>query len=177
MRRFGAPRLNARTSRRVRRSTRWFRSSPQRTAFVQMTVFPDGGALPSFACLLPGRAEEIAHLRHTLRLWLSCSGVSSPDVSDIVLAVDEAVTNAIEHSNPGSEATVEVAASVHPDATVVVEIADEGSWRAPHRSPSGGRGIELMNLLCDSVEIEHGNGTVVRLSRRPHGPGRGHGSL
>ena len=110
-------------------------------------------------------------MRRALRAWLDGVGVPFGDAQDLVLAVDEAVTNAIEHSMdlPDRAGGVDVEARME-EATrsVVVEIADRGTWAGPRLGTlHGGRGLMLMNALCDRVDIEHGDGTVVRLSRRP----------
>lgn len=110
-------------------------------------------------------------MRRTLRAWLDGVGVPFGDAQDLVLAVDEAVTNAIEHSRELPQRGRSVDVDVHLERetdTVVVEVTDRGSWAGPGMGAlHGGRGLMLMNALCDRVDIEHGDGTVVRLSRRP----------
>ncbi|MGH3995534.1 MAG: ATP-binding SpoIIE family protein phosphatase, partial [Pseudonocardiaceae bacterium] len=55
---------------------------------------------------VPARLEQLAPLRRTLRQWLTATAVDQHTAQELVLAVGEAVTNAIEHayldSEPGS---------------------------------------------------------------------------
>jgi serine/threonine-protein kinase RsbW len=142
---------------------RWFAARLHRTAHC-MALSPRQKP-GSFECHFPARADRVAEVRRTLGLWLRALRVREGDRQDIVLAVSEAVSNAVEHALPGGRATVRVNASIRGDS-VIVSIADDGRWRTPRRVTAGGRGIGLMNLLCDRVEIEHGRGTRVKLSKK-----------
>lgn len=95
----------------------------------------------------------------------------SPDsLFDLTLATGEALGNAADHTcGNGILATV----CAYTDR-LIVEVTDCGDGYelrdvgqlAPCDNDERGRGIKLMNLLVDSVSIEHresGRGTVVRL--------------
>ncbi len=116
-----------------------------------------------------GRVEQL----------LTQTGLTPDEVFDMTLAGGEALGNAIDHT---SAEGVLLTVSVYADR-VVVEVADCGDGFDPTRPGDGaedaadlsdetsgdlerGRGIKLMRMLADSVEIgrkANGAGTVVRL--------------
>lgn len=124
---------------------------------------------PSRLSMARGRVEQL----------LSQTGLTPDEVFDMTLAGGEALGNAIDHT---SAEGVLLTVSVYADR-VVVEVADCGDGFDPTRSGDGaedaadlsdetsgdlerGRGIKLMRMLADSVEIgrkANGAGTVVRL--------------
>ena len=60
---------------------------------------------------------ELAQVRHDLREWLLQAGLSPERAGDLVLAVDEACANAVEHAYDGDttgEVVVEVSARTRP---------------------------------------------------------------
>lgn len=124
---------------------------------------------PSRLSMARGRVEQL----------LTQTGLTPDEVFDMTLAGGEALGNAIDHTSAeGVLLTVSVYAG-----RVVVEVADCGDGFDPTRSGDGaedavdlsdetngdlerGRGIKLMRMLADSVEIgrkANGAGTVVRL--------------
>jgi anti-sigma regulatory factor (Ser/Thr protein kinase) len=89
-----------------------------------------------------------------------------PDAeADLVLAVNEAAANAIDHAyrtdtdtgdgTGDGRVVVEVFFWTEPGA-VLLEVVDHGRWRPPG-SPTagGGRGIAIMQRLVDAVLIHH----------------------
>lgn len=89
--------------------------------------------------------------------------------SDVVLAVDEALSNAAEFAyagTDGGDVTLDVRYS-DTDARLSVEIADNGTWRATDpaaRSLARGRGLQLMRALSDCFDLDQGSeGTRVRM--------------
>ena len=99
----------------------------------------------------PDDTRALARVRGRVRTWLSSVEASEPD--DLVLAVDEAVANAIEHGG----------------AEVVVSAREEHGWRPAGDYKWRGRGIAIMRALVDDVQIEPSpSGTTVVLRRRLH---------
>lgn len=122
-------------------------------AFVRRTWFADAGQLGS--------------IRSEVRGWLGSLGVIEDGASDVVFAVSEAASNAVEHaySQPAEEDVVELTFWTE-GAALCIEVVDHGRWRAPASSElSGrGRGIPMMRELMDSVLISYdGRGTRVLL--------------
>jgi serine/threonine-protein kinase RsbW len=117
----------------------------------------------------PAEPQRIPQLRAEVRGWLSPLGLSSETADDIVLAVNEAATNAIDHAYaaPGAENTFDVILGIE-DGALHIRIVDRGQWRRREVAPSGrGFGIMIMNELIDTVEIDHGPSGTSVLLRHP----------
>jgi len=114
---------------------------------------------------LPCRPTTLAPLRRMLRHWLSGVRASPVELQDILVAVSEAATNAIEHAYGPIEASYRVEGWRSEDR-VTVTVTDSGSWRE-RRGVGRGRGTHLMRGLMDGFELHaSGAGTVVELERR-----------
>jgi serine phosphatase RsbU (regulator of sigma subunit)/anti-sigma regulatory factor (Ser/Thr protein kinase) len=121
---------------------------------------------------LPCRPSTLAPLRRTLRHWLAGARASPAEVQDILVAVSEAATNAIEHAYGPIEASYRVEGRRSTDR-VVVTVTDSGSWRE-RRGAERGRGTNLMRELMDGFDLYPSEGgTVVRLERSVGSRGRG----
>ena len=100
-------------------------------------------------------------------------GLDNDQVNRLAVVVDEAMTNAIRYAGGGSLRIVRASG-----AGVTVEVRDQGPGIPPGTpvvmpSPQavGGRGLPLIHLLSDRVEIQSGPaGTTVRLTVGPGGP-------
>ena len=123
---------------------------------------------------VPAKAENLARLRHFVKDFASLCGFSSADVYDIVLAVGEAISNAVEHGSPGGEKSAIVVTCGCHDDDLVVQVSDEGVFQRQmpelETEPDAsyrGRGIFLMLALMDKVSIDESKkGTTVFLSKR-----------
>ncbi len=104
----------------------------------------------------PAEELQLSAIRASVRDWLAPLGLTDAETADIVLAVDEAAANAVEHAYaPGQPGTVELTLWTEHDA-LCIEITDQGSWRAPG-APAAchGWGIPLMHKLVGSVLIHY----------------------
>jgi GAF domain-containing protein/anti-sigma regulatory factor (Ser/Thr protein kinase) len=111
------------------------------------------------------RPEELAVIRRLLRGWLTDAGADRRAIDAVLLASGEACTNAIEHAYGPGERTFEVD-GVRDGDDVVLVIRDQGRWRPP-RGENRGRGLGLMEIFMDEVEVTPSeNGTAVRMRRR-----------
>lgn len=114
---------------------------------------------------VPAEPAELASVREALREWLRGAGALLEETSQIVLACAEAWTNAIEHARAKRQ-TFEVHATLEDDE-VTISIRDFGTWRPPHDEPDRGRGLLMMGMLMDAVDVDRTpDGTHVRLRRR-----------
>jgi PAS domain S-box-containing protein len=122
------------------------------------------------ALSMPAEPGVLAPLRHTLRRWLRESGASAEETHDILLAVGEACTNAIQHAYGGREGTLDVELTMEGDVAGVT-IGDHGTWRrrSGEAGDEGGHGLMLMEQLMEADVERSEGGTRVRLSRRLHG--------
>jgi anti-sigma regulatory factor (Ser/Thr protein kinase) len=111
---------------------------------------------------LPARPRALRRMRHALAHWLARSGVGEPVASNLLLAANEAVANAIEHAYGLGDGDVTMSVERVDDA-VYVRVCDRGRWRAT-RAVGGGLGMELMHRLVDRVDIDAApSGTTVHL--------------
>jgi signal transduction histidine kinase/serine phosphatase RsbU (regulator of sigma subunit) len=107
---------------------------------------------------------SLAPLRRALARWLSANGIGDREAYDIVLAVNESATNAIEHAYGPGDATFEVDARRDGEAVTIV-VRDFGRWR-PARGEHRGRGLTVMRSIMDAVDLSRSSaGSEVRLSR------------
>jgi serine/threonine-protein kinase RsbW len=114
------------------------------------------------------RSARLTDLRKAFDAWLVAVGVDDDAAYDLLVAVNEAVSNSVEHAYPPDvDGTVRIGADVEPDGTVVVVVADDGRWRVPPTALSDrGRGLLLMRENVDQVVVERtADGTAVSLCR------------
>lgn len=112
---------------------------------------------------------SVARVREDFAAWLRrCTDLGEARRCDVVLAVHEALANAAEfaYRRDRRAGTVDLEATVG-DGTLTVTVVDHGHWRSASRTPRRrcrGRGIPLMRLLADGVDIDAApSGTSVRL--------------
>ncbi|MGB9222477.1 SpoIIE family protein phosphatase [Mycobacterium sp.] len=111
-------------------------------------------------------AEQLGPLRRQLTNWLRNAGVPDPLLGDIVLVINEACTNSIEHAYRGhSVGTMRVEVE-SVDGEVRALISDDGSWKPPAADPGhGGRGLLLIRELGDWVEVDSSpTGTAIKVN-------------
>lgn len=121
----------------------------------------------------PAALAEIPTARRRVASQAEACGLSGPALFDLLLAVGEALANAVKHGSPHFESdTVHVRVGLLGDA-VVVEVQDQGrGFGASRISPpaaleSGGRGIPFMRALVDDLSFElTPRGTRVLLVKR-----------
>jgi anti-sigma regulatory factor (Ser/Thr protein kinase) len=112
----------------------------------------------SFAVALPATPEHVRTSRHKLAQWLSGTVITPARLSDILLAVGEAVTNSVEHGSQLDPAQqVSIRASIC-DEILTVTVSDRGSWIDPSKpsampSRDRGRGLFLIGELANQVDI------------------------
>jgi serine/threonine-protein kinase RsbW len=97
-------------------------------------------------------------------------GLEERERYEFTFAVNEAVSNAIEHGNPSPGGTIRMQVAEEDDA-LVFEVEDHGTFkpRAPSIDPfpERGRGLAFMAAVVDEVDVRRGSsGTVVRLCKR-----------
>ena len=117
-------------------------------------------------CLVvPLDACNLADLRWCAWSYLAAAKVASGMIEDILIALHEAVANALVHS--GSSADIRVRVKATREA-VVIEVADQGQGidpqvvippRPPGVTAECGRGLFMIWSLMSSVVLTHGSGT------------------
>ena len=120
---------------------------------------------------IPPSAARLPAVRHAVERLLD--GIPDDVASDVLLALGEAVANAIRHGSGGG-GPIRVAIAVE-DGWIDMSVRDQGPTRWPPRLPSdppaplalGGRGLWMILQLVDEVRLSRdGDGTLLSLRRR-----------
>ncbi len=131
-------------------------------AVLALRALPRGNELLLRSPLDPAR---LSSLRAIMREWLTEAEATSAETYEITTAFGEAITNAMEHPLGREQAAFEARVSLD-GREVAIAVRDFGRWRPPRPSDRG-RGLNLMEALMHSVEIESGpKGTEVRMRRK-----------
>lgn len=103
-------------------------------------------------------------VRQMLRTWLTVQGIRDPQQSNVLVAVNEAVTNSIEHAYQGEHGPVRLNWRATPDEVELL-IVDQGVWQGSLDPMLGARrGLAVMHAFVDEVSFTLGpDGTTVRL--------------
>jgi serine phosphatase RsbU (regulator of sigma subunit)/anti-sigma regulatory factor (Ser/Thr protein kinase) len=118
-----------------------------------------------FRLQFPARPAVLSMLRPMLRRWLDDAGASPDEAHEIVIACNEACTNAIEHAYALASGGLEVEAA-NQGGEITIAVRDRGRWRPP-RGLHRGHGLVLIRALIDDLRVERtARGTEVHLRRR-----------
>jgi anti-sigma regulatory factor (Ser/Thr protein kinase)/PAS domain-containing protein len=110
----------------------------------------------------PADTVEAGLLRRIVAAWVAQHDRLEPRGDEIMLAVHEAVTNAVRHAYRGTRGPVRLACDLR-EGLAEFRIRDWGTWQLPDPSIVH-RGIQLMDGLADAVDIAHRpDGTEVAL--------------
>jgi anti-sigma regulatory factor (Ser/Thr protein kinase) len=130
---------------------------------------------------LPADARLLGPTRKALGAYIREFGAPSEIVDDVILAVDEACSNVMQHAYPpGRDNNFLLRAELQKER-IVIEVVDDGvgfdGFDLVTRRPGGdddeplaprGRGLEVMRRLMTTVEVESPTatgGTRLRLVR------------
>ncbi|MFC5206637.1 ATP-binding protein [Pseudonocardia sulfidoxydans] len=118
---------------------------------------------------IPCEPAALEPVRRRLGRWLAAAGWPDEAVADVVLAVNEAVSNAVEHGCAQRCDGVRLDARVSTVAgrrRVDCTVHDCGDWDGvARRCATRGFGLPMIRELSDEVRIEHGGaGTTIHLT-------------
>ncbi|MBP2706206.1 ATP-binding protein [Microbispora sp. RL4-1S] len=111
--------------------------------------------------------STVTRVRHLVTVSAHEAGLDGMALEDFVLAVHEAVTNAVRYGTPPRDITL-----YREKSSLVCEVSDSGPGIPPEaldkdaattRFDFGGRGLWLMNRLADLSVRTGPRGTVIRL--------------
>lgn len=133
---------------------------------------------------------ELPAVRERMRKWTAAQGWTEDQIADLVLAVDEALTNVIRHGYEGAcDQRIDFAAQVVRDTArgegLEICVRDYGKQVDPERICGrdlndlrpGGLGVHIIRSMMDEAEYSQVAGGGMRLimrkykSTEPH-PGR-----
>jgi anti-sigma regulatory factor (Ser/Thr protein kinase) len=144
--------------------------------YIDQPPRPFAGSLPAPAATDPAATielsfagGELAAIRHAVATWAGEQGLERMAAEDLVLAVNELAANSIRHGGGAG-----VLCCWREPHALVCEVRDRGiveepllGRRRPAVDATSGRGVWLVNQLCDLVQIRSGSdGTVVRVQKR-----------
>lgn len=116
--------------------------------------------------------DQLVEIRRTVGAWMEESpAIDEMLTQDVLLGLDEAVSNAIEHAYFGEAPDpISVVIRLHESAErLIVTVTDNGRWRAQSTGPDRGRGLGIMRRLFDDVAIRtNESGTEIRMERALH---------
>ncbi|MCE5313509.1 MAG: ATP-binding protein [Armatimonadota bacterium] len=115
---------------------------------------------------IPADTRYVSIVRHGVRSLAESVGFVGEEITDMEVAVSEAVTNSVTHGSPNADMAVVVVRCHASGECLVVEVEDESraesiptpSIMADLRDEHG-RGLEIMRTLVDVLEdsrTEHG---------------------
>jgi len=107
---------------------------------------------------LEAKSEVLRGLRRELRLLLGDAGWNQKATEEIVLALDEALTNVIRHAYSGKSGPMKVVFRDFPDRTELT-VEDRGARFDPTRIPEpklprekpGGLGVYFIKKIMDEM--------------------------
>ena len=126
----------------------------------------DPTATPRLSIRFPAEPSALAPMRSSLRAWLERHGARENEIFDILVAVNEACSNAVEHplARRGPDVMLEAEVTA---GEVTVAVRDRGAWRPAGPRGDRGRGLDFMSTLMESVDVRRSeDGTTVHLTRR-----------
>jgi anti-sigma regulatory factor (Ser/Thr protein kinase) len=129
---------------------------------------------------LPATESSVTVLRRGLIDFLDGADLSGDERYDLLLAVCEAASNAIEHARLPTEPFFDVLCQIG-ETRVTVVVRDHGQWSDEPPGADRGRGMAMMWMLADTRVAPSPQGTTVTIlsSRRhrvaPHGERRAAG--
>jgi anti-sigma regulatory factor (Ser/Thr protein kinase) len=142
---------------------------------VLVTKVPgaDSGEPGPLRIRLPAIPASLAVIRAQLRTWLPTAHVTPSAAADVLLAVGEAASNAVEHAVRGIAGDVELEVTARATTTgLALTVKDNGRWHAPRQSErraQRGYGSRLMSALVDTVTITPTpQGTTVEMRKELH---------
>jgi PAS domain S-box-containing protein len=127
---------------------------------------------PRLSFRLPLDPARLLRARERMRDYLYEHGVRGDDLDDVVLAIEEAMTNAVRHS--GAERDLEVDLRFD-GGDLLARIRDHGKGFAvesfdrdavPDLLAPGGRGLYLIARLMDEIELRRNGGLEVCAVKR-----------
>jgi anti-sigma regulatory factor (Ser/Thr protein kinase)/ligand-binding sensor protein len=129
--------------------------------------------------VLPPDPAKLFNVRARVRTHLQLSPLDPQQIDDVVLAVEEACTNAIRHS--GTSEDIELTLSFE-GATLFATVRDKGrgfdlsrfdASVAPDLLATGGRGLFLISRLMDEMDLRVHEGLEVRMRKKGTGDPEG----
>jgi anti-sigma regulatory factor (Ser/Thr protein kinase) len=102
--------------------------------------------------------QHLAGARRRLRRWLESERLSDSQCDQFLLAMSEAVSNAVKHGSGGDPSNLVYIEACRQEGALTGAVRDQGNWPEGQSLSSlekKGMGLALIRALMDTVEIEH----------------------
>lgn len=144
---------------------RVFANTPNKDDAAVLTLTRSADACADVHLVFSAIPLVSALVRSTLRQICSSLECSSDTEFSLLVAVGEAIANAVEHAYGDREPGLLNLRTHFEGSRFIVNVDDYGRWRPFARREERGRGIPLMHALCDGVQIKSTqNSTSITLS-------------
>lgn len=108
--------------------------------------------------------ESLAPMRHAFTAFLVALDVPPHKRVDILTAVGETLSNAVEHAyRDVAIGTVALSALCASDGMLTVDVIDHGSFLTPQQRLFRGFGLRIVRSVAESVDVNTDAGTTVRM--------------
>ena len=112
----------------------------------------------------PADPKTAGPIRHALSAFLTTLDVGEEAIEDILMAVGEALANAVEHAYDGdATGVVELHARIDDEEHLNIDVSDDGQFIEREPRPGRGFGLRIVKTVARSVAVEVDNGTRVRM--------------
>jgi serine/threonine-protein kinase RsbW len=120
---------------------------------------------------LPSDTACCREARHRVKKVAESVGLGGNWLRDVLMAVGEAVTNAVRHGHSGSDDSSFTVGCFASPERISISVTDSGPGFTPGNLPTfedalfaeHGRGIHCMNSLMDEVTFSFDGGTTIHL--------------
>jgi anti-anti-sigma factor len=106
---------------------------------------------------LPAAPSSLKPLRIAMRRWLEHIRADRQATADLLTAVGEACSNAIEHAGTDAGATIDIRARMI-ERELLVTVGDRGVWRTASAPVDRGHGLRLMRVLSSTMRVATSEG-------------------
>jgi anti-sigma regulatory factor (Ser/Thr protein kinase) len=119
---------------------------------------------PGLSAVEPAEPAAVPLLRHRAQEFAAAQGAGAALVSDVALAVSEAVTNVVKYAYAaGVEGSIELAGSARGNR-LEIWVRDRGTGFGKGSEDGLGLGLSIIARLCEDMKIvQEGAGTEVRM--------------
>ncbi len=133
--------------------------------------------LESLSFTMPAEADAPRLARRRLAEWLEPLSVRGIDDAALHHSVGELVRNVVEHAypadHPTDQRTLGIDACLEAGGVLEIVVRDRGRWQTAEPQVDRGRGLAMVQGLCDEFELERSaNGTSATLRHHPCRPAR-----
>jgi PAS domain S-box-containing protein len=119
-------------------------------AVLTATILPPGPE--AVELILPAVPASATIARRFVSRYARVAQLGPERSFDLVIAVGEAVANAVEHAYRGAEGDFVLRLDFR-DETVLGEVRDRGMWRERRPSPERGRGLSILRATTQRFEL------------------------